>query len=288
MLGRLFCLIFGLFFTQFALSSEMGFQYEQLKFQLSSGKWIKANLKYPKSSFQKVPLIFVFGGFKEAAKVLDLVNPGVPVFLASFDYPFGPRRKFTFPDSLKEAPKAKRTILETLEGIQVLLKELKKQKNQIDFQKVTIIGASFGAPFAVYSAAKNSDFKGIVLLNGFAEIPNTVQYRVTQKWRKNLGWMTTPLAWLLSRVAWWYLGLPTVVSEAGKLRVEQKVIMIHAKSDTYLPRSSMTALSQGVQQSQAQVKEVHLEGEHLQPGADKTIQKMLQIVTEWMKQVSLL
>ncbi|MCI0749606.1 MAG: hypothetical protein L0Y32_03525, partial [Nevskiales bacterium] len=64
---------------------------------------------------------------------------------ATFDYPFDAPRKFIFPDSLKLAPELRDAIHGTLDGIGKLHDAL-KQRPDIDPARITVAGASAGAP----------------------------------------------------------------------------------------------------------------------------------------------
>jgi dienelactone hydrolase len=110
----------------------------------------------------------LFGGFQGAARVLDLIDGAkLPpsVLLASFDYPFKPPRRFSFPGSLQYAPDVKRMMSETVEGIVWLARELARRPD-VDPNRITVIGASLGAPFVIEAAAREPLIRGVALIHG--------------------------------------------------------------------------------------------------------------------------
>ena len=126
---------------------------------LQSGLHVNAQLLLPDhhlgptSNRIPIPAFLVFGGFQDAARILDLLAPWVDrerVALASFDYPYTGPRKFVFPDSLSDVPKAKRMIGDTVEGIVLLYRAL-QTRNDIRSSEIILVGASLGAPFVLKS-----------------------------------------------------------------------------------------------------------------------------------------
>ncbi|MGK5086419.1 hypothetical protein WDW86_02580 [Bdellovibrionota bacterium FG-2] len=169
-------------------------QTKREKFEIPSGATLEAQILVWPSGAGKVspknksPAILVFGGFQNAAKVLDLLTPHLAklgitdVVLASFDYPFDPPRKFEFPGSLKLAPQAKQMIHQTVDGIDALRVHLINKWN-VDPHRITLIGASLGAPFTAL-AAQPGLFPGLVFVHGFGEIQKTAQFQLEQSWRR--------------------------------------------------------------------------------------------------------
>lgn len=271
--------------------SAQGFTKQTLQITMPSGNPLNANLLIPRTGSSKgntarYPVLMIFGGFEQAGAVLDLLNPKVPVIIASFDYPFQPPRKFEFPESLKFAPEAKRAIHETIDGIGQLARELRKRPD-VDADRVTLIGASFGAPFALAAAAQDSQIAGLVLVHGFADVPGTIGEIVKKKWSSRLGVLAAPAAWLISQGGWMYFDAPAPEDSAKMLSKNQKVLMVVAEADTRIPKRSIEKLWRSLEQSQASRERILMPGDHLEPGATKLIAEITELVTDWMKKAAL-
>lgn len=257
-------------------------------FRLSENPKIHVQLKITqksKNDTQALPVVFLFGGFQEAAHVLDLIQSPRPVMLVSFDYPYDAPRKFRFPESIKELPRVKNTILDTRDAISLVLDELLKRKD-VNPKRVSIIGASLGAPFAVMAASRDSRFKGLVLLHGFAKVEETIAFQFERKW-KQWGWLASALSWCLAKIAWTYVGLEKIEDLAPRLQAHQEVLLIHAQSDEFLPPGASESLSSSIKASKAHVTEQVMSGGHLGPGANQQIQQMLRRVENWMLKYNL-
>jgi dienelactone hydrolase len=267
---------------------------EELSFRLKSGRLIRATVRVPKAVPRqnrpgpagKLPAILLFGGFQEAAHVLNLVHTKEPAILASFDYPFDPPRKFIFPESLKYAPALKATMHETSEGIETLYALLRKRPD-VDPDRMSIVGASVGAPFAVI-AAEQARIPGLVIVHGFGKIRLTAEHQFVRKWEPKYGALSRIPAWLLTTLAAIYLDVPSPEASAENLRASQKVLMISATEDSFIPKAASESLWESVRGSPAESLRIQMEGDHLQPGSDALIEKILGQVTAWMKSVNLL
>ncbi|MCM2322679.1 MAG: prolyl oligopeptidase family serine peptidase [Oligoflexia bacterium] len=251
----------------------------------------EATLKVPVGNVRgRLPALLVFGGFQEAGKVLELVHPGRPVILASFDYPYRSPRKFHFPESLRHAPEVKQALRDTLRGIAELKAALLKRPD-VDPGKLSILGASFGAPFALAAAAESSaepDFAGVILVHGFGDVTGTARHQLLRSWKERFGFWTRPLAWLLTEAAWSYLDLEAPEAAARRLRAGQHVFVITAENDSFVPRQASEALWSALVSSRASAGREIMPGDHLQPGSGWLIERILGRVTQWMESRNLL
>lgn len=83
-------------------------------------------------------------------------------------------------------------------GIQILFKTLQKQ-NDLDPSRFSIMGASFGSPFAILAAASEPGFHGLVVMYGFGNIQKTIAHRIEKAWAPKWGILSIPLSWVISQ-----------------------------------------------------------------------------------------
>lgn len=271
--------------------SEPHFNQETIDFSAPGGQRLTAKVLVPgprklSDGDQKLPVLLVFGGFEEAAKVLDLLDPRVPMIVSSFDYPFTPPRRFEFPESFQYFPEAKRAIRETIEGIHELVNALKKRPD-VDPSRITAVGASFGAPFVLAAAAENPGIAGIVLVHGFGDLAGTIEEIAARKWKRTVGALARPVAWLVSRLGLLYLNPPLPESSARKLSPSQRVLLVTARDDSMIPQKSTDSLWQALDASRASHERIDMPGAHLMPGSEKLIAEISVLVTEWMLKANL-
>lgn len=237
----------------------------------------------------RLPAVLVFGGFEEASKVLDLFEPSTPAIVASFDYPFAPPRKLEFPGSLKLLPVARRTVHGTLEGIQALVTALLARPD-VDPARVTIVGASLGAPFALIAAGNDARVAGLVLIHGFGDVARTAQSRL--EWtlgRRYPALLARPLSWVIAQGAWAYGGLGSPEKAARRLRPSQRVLMLQAAADSFIPVEVSDSLWVALSASSATSRQrLVLPGDHLQPGSGALLREIQGEVDRWMAGANLL
>jgi dienelactone hydrolase len=228
-----------------------------------------------------VPALLVVGGFESAGKVLSLLHPKMPVALASFDYPFQASRDLKFPQSLRDLPEAKQVFPKTVAGIHELVDRLTKMP-EIDPRRIIIVGASFGAPFALAAAAQDPRISGIVIVHGFGKLADTAENVLIRAWRPRWGFLARPFAWTLSRALWAYLDPPKPEDMAERLSSNQHVLMISAEEDSFVPREATDSLAQALTHSAAAVKRISMPGGHLMPGSDSLIAEIEARIEAWL------
>lgn len=260
---------------------------ETLTLTLDDGRTLAATLRVPDGSAGRLPALMLFGGFRHAAQVLDKVQTPRPVIWATFDYPFEPPRKFRFPDSLRHAPAARAAIHGSFEGIQKLYRALLAHP-RVDPARITVVGASAGAPFATVGAAREP-IPGVVLVQGMGDVPLVIGHLIARKYRAKYGdWVATPSHWL-GRWIDWYCEIPDIAEQARQLRATQKVLMFTAAQDDFIPPAATAALWQALEDSAAIHERIDLPGVHLGVGDDRArIADILERAMRWMERQDLL
>lgn len=263
------------------------FVEEQLTLTLDDGRAVQATLRRPQGAQGRLPALMLFGGFQRAAQVLDLVHTERAVLWATFDYPFEPPRKFRFPQSLSYAPQMRAAIHGTFEGVTKLYQALRARPD-VDPARITVIGASAGAPFAVVGAAR-AGIPGVILVQGFADVPRVVQNLLARKYREKYGdWVKWPALWLAHWITW-YCEIPDIAAEARRLQPGQQALLFTAGDDDFIPAPATAALWTALQASGARHERIDLPGAHLGVGDDRArIAEILERAIQWMEQRGLL
>ncbi|MGK5087177.1 hypothetical protein WDW86_06430 [Bdellovibrionota bacterium FG-2] len=253
--------------------------------QVSDDRLVHATLNLPSGLLpgQRVPVLMVFGGFEGAGRVLDLIHTEKPIALASFDYPFSQSRNLKFPGVLQALPEAKQLFPATVQGILDLAKSL-RSRPEIDPHRIFALGASFGSPFVLAAAAKDADISAVILVHAFGQVPETAEHVLLRSWLPRYGWISRPAAWFLSRLFWLYLGIESPETDAQKLNDKQRVFMITASQDSFIPQSSSNSLWLALQQSPAHVTRKVMITDHLMPGSEKLIDEIIHEVETWIDQ----
>lgn len=261
------------------------YRTETIPFTLGDGREVSAQLRIPANARGRLPAVMLFGGFQRGGKVLDLVRTDAPLIWANLNYPFDPPRKFVFPDSFKYAPEMRDGIRNMFEGVDRLHAALKARPD-VDASRITIVGASAGAPFATIGAARNG-IPGVILVQGFAQARDVIQHLFVRKLEPKYGaWVKGP-AWLVATWIHWYCAIPDIAASARQLQPQQKVLLFTAADDDYIPRPASDALWAALEESPAQAERVVQPGRHMR-GKEEEVAELLQQSLLWMRKNGLL
>lgn len=274
--------------TQPCAAAAAGYIEERLDLQLDSGRVVRARVLRPAdaSSPAKLPAIMLFGGFETGAAALDLVQPTQATLLASFDYPLEmPGRGAGLVGILKRLPAARRGIHDSLEAMGLLYRQLAARAD-VDPGRISIIGVSLGAPFAVVAAADHG-VPGLGLIHGFADVPQVIAHRLIERWAPERStWAQAPiraLAWALCG----YAGVPDIAAAAARLQAHQRAWMLSAADDDLIPASATASLHRGLAASDASVEFETEPGGHLRGEDDPRIPQLLARGEAWLERAGL-
>jgi dienelactone hydrolase len=277
----------GVLLLALSLAAQAERRHESITLELEEGPTITAELRIPAAGDGPYPAVMLFGGLRSAGEVLDLLPEGKhPIALASFDYPFEPPRDLDFPGALQHLPAARRAIFDTLDGIGQLHAALAAHP-EIDAERITIVGASLGAPFAVIAAA-NHDIPGMVAVQGYGKLATVISHQFRIRWEPEWGRAGVLAAQLLGHGIALWARLPEPERHARKLTSGQHALLITAEADRIIPETASEALWEAMQASEAKVARQALPGGHLRSGADGLIRRIYQEAIAWKLHAGLL
>lgn len=249
--------------------------------ELASARVVRARLQVPVVD-TPVPAVILLGGFERGAGALDLVNASRPTVMASFDYPLTlPEEKpdlWGWTGLLREA---RRGIHDSFEAIGLLHAQLLAMP-EVDPARITIVGVSLGAPFAVAAAADHG-IPGLAVIHGFGRVSEVMAHNFIRRWEPDRGPWVRPFARGLAGWLTWYADIPVIEDKARTLQAHQRVLMLIAADDDLVPASATTALIEGLRASSAQVESETEAGSHLRGDTDPRIPALLARTEGWMK-----
>lgn len=259
---------------------------ETLPLTLASGQRVEARLLRPAQAGMRLPAIILLGGYRRGAGALDLVASKRPLLLAGFDYPVALPRRLRAADMPRLVPQTRRAIADTRSGLAALYTQL-RQRPDVDPQRITLVGVSAGAPFATLAAA-DARIPAVILVHGFADLPEVIEHQFSRRWEPRHGRLGRAGAWLGSRLLHGLLALPDIEAAARSLRRDQRVLMIRAQRDDFVPAASSMALETALRQSGAELTVAVQPGGHVRGKAQAELQPLLKISLEWMQREGLI
>lgn len=256
---------------------------ERIELQLADGTSHTALLSFPENSHGALPALIVLGGFDTGEKSLELLREDLNVVYATTDYPYKAPNERGFLSDLREFPAIRSAVFRMDLAVDALIATLQKNP-RIDREKVSIVGASFGAPFAITAAVRNVELDGVVLIHAFGRVDLAITRQLVNKW----GAWSCPISWVLGHAAWIYLGYYDPEVESQKLHPRQKVLYIHSEADEQLPPESIERLKAALVSSRAEITTAKSRGGHLGPGKFEMIDELMEMSLGWLDHRGLL
>ena len=251
----------------------------QVELGVGGGRSLMARVRVPASA-DPMPAVILLGGFERGAAALDLVYPDRPTVMASFDYPLDLPQELDLLRVLGAVPDVRRGIGDSLEAIGALHAVLRALP-EVDAARITVIGVSLGAPFAVIAAADHH-IPGLAVIHGFADVPGVIAHQFVRRWHPGRGAWVHPIASVLGRVLDFAAGIPNVERRAAALRRDQRALVLIASDDELIPAHATRALIDGLRRSEATI-EIEVEpGRHLTGAGDPRIRPLLMRTERWL------
>lgn len=229
------------------------------------------------------PALLVLGGVHRGAGALDLLPELPQLVLASFDYPVEVPERFDWRRALALRAQLRTAVNDTREAMRLSFDALQAHP-QVDSERIAVIGASLGAPFALWAAAER-EFGAAVLVHGFADVESALQHQLWRAWRGPLGWASRPAALAAARVLMLWLRLPDPRQAIPVLADGMPVLLVIAESDRRLPKEASRQLIKALRCSPAELTLRYSQGGHLRGSDSQSMDKVLAAVLPWLQQL---
>lgn len=229
------------------------------------------------------PALLVLGGVHRGAGALDLLPELPQLVLASFDYPVEIPERLDWRQALALRAQLRAAVNDTREAMRLSFDALQAHP-QVDAQRIAVIGASLGAPFALWAAAERA-FSAAVLVHGFANVERTLQHQLWRAWRDPLGPASQPAAALAARMLMLWLRLPDPRQTIAELRTRLPVLLVVAEADRRLPEAASRELIDALRSSRVDLTLRYSAGGHLRGSAPQSMEKVLGEVLPWLQQL---
>jgi dienelactone hydrolase len=255
--------------------------------------WVQIRRPKLRTKGEKFPVVLVFGGFENAARVLDLFTVQKRWVLASFDYPFRGRRPLRFPESVFDVREARRMVRLTPIAMRELVRRVSELEPSVDSARRILVGASLGGPFAVQAASQLSsgELGALVLVHSFGDV--RVAATASLKALCQRAFPAFPaVASLLGRIfgqgVWKILGSPDPVRDAHHLPEGLRVYFLRAGEDSRIPALAVDRLEEALRQAPIRLDVERQAGDHLRPGDRAQLQEALKAVDAWLSRQRLI
>ncbi len=214
-------------------------------------------------------LFFILGGQQRGRAAGRLIGDTYGYVFASLEYPFEGNDRAKGLALVGELPAIRRALYDTPPAVLLALDYLLTRPD-VDPARVELLGASFGAPFAVIAAALDPRVSRLWIPHGGGE-PYTL---IAHNLRKEI-----PFAPARAAVA----GIASIVASGPRLAPERwvgrvaprPVILLNASEDEMIPRRSVEALWAATREPREQI---WLPGQHMRGSRPEVLQRLVDAV----------
>ncbi|MEA1996728.1 MAG: alpha/beta hydrolase [Gemmatimonadota bacterium] len=254
-------------------------RYEETLFTLTdrNGRVFTGHLRKPVRTEGSLPAIFIMGGVGTGAKAVRLVNLDQPAVLCAMDYPPYTKGKI----KLAELPGMVKTVNSAAEEavdrtFNVL--DYLCSRQDVDTSRVSVLGASFGVPFAVVAAALDPRVKGLVLIHGTADLEGLIDWSLKREVP------FAPLRKASSKLLGALVSPYEPASYIG-LVAPRPLLMINSREDQRIPIPGVELLYEKA----AEPKELIWQScEHIHPTNRELIESLTSTAAVWLEKKGLL
>lgn len=218
------------------------------------------------------PVLVVLGGHRTGSDAVELFGNVGKHAVVGVDYPYdGPQRVKGALSIAKTIPKARQAFLDTVPAVSLVVDWLVEQP-WVDRDRIFLIGASLGVPFATTAAARDPRIAGLILVHGAADNRLWLQAQVER--RVDTAILHYPLATVLHWLAYGPV-LDTREHIAGVS--PRPVLIIGARDDERTPAGQTELLFEAAGEPR---RLRFTDGQHIQPNRPEIIADLLRVADE--------
>jgi hypothetical protein len=218
------------------------------------------------------PAALVMGGYKTGRAVVEVPRFTGGVILASVAYPYDEPDRPRGIEWLWKAPAVRTAMMRTPPAL-LLAAQYLYAREDVDPERVMILGVSLGVPFATAVAATDRRIAGVALLYGGGEIERLFTAAVADDLP---GWAVGPTSRAVA-----LLLAPLEPTRYARAIAPRPLLMINASDDQTIPRESVLALYRAARRPK---RLIWVQSPHLAIGEEQLLASLMDETLAWMAQ----
>jgi len=219
-----------------------------------------------------LPVLMILGGHRTGSDVVELFGDVRHRSVVGVDYPYdGPDKVKGVIPIARMIPLARQAFLDTVPAISLILDWLVEQP-WVDKNRMVLVGASLGVPFAATAAARDRRITGLMLVHGAAD--NRLWLEVQAARRIDTELLHYPLATIL----YWLAYGPVLDTSKHVANVSPRpVLIIGARDDERTPAGQAELLFDAARDPK---RLRFTDGQHVQSNRKEIVAELRRIADE--------
>jgi len=142
------------------------------------GLIVNVQVREPPPDERPHPVLLTLGGINSGGRVAGMFPDTGRIMLVSIDYPYeGRRRRLSAWEFITRLPAMRRAVMLTPPATMLVLDYL-YGRDDVDRQRIVLVGGSFGALLAPAAAAAESRISGLAILLGAGDLQSLIEANI--------------------------------------------------------------------------------------------------------------
>ncbi|MGI9270602.1 MAG: hypothetical protein ACR2QT_02410 [Woeseiaceae bacterium] len=252
--------------------TEDGRRGESVRLISNSGLEVTFRIVRSPDTDTPQPILMILGGHRTGGNVVDLYSGVDDRAVVGVDYPYdGPDKVKGLIPIARTIPLARQAFLDTVPALSLVLDWLAGQA-WVDKNRIVLVGASLGVPFAAKAAARDKRITGLMLVHGAADNRLWAEVQVARRVDVEL------LHYPLSNVLNWLAYGPIFDTGANVAELSPRpVLIVGAREDERTPAGQQELLFAAAHEPK---RLRYSDGKHVQPNRVDIILELQRILDE--------
>ncbi|MFQ5823368.1 MAG: alpha/beta hydrolase family protein [bacterium] len=226
-------------------------------------------LQKPVNSKKRLPAVVILGGIDIGKETLSYMDEEGSVLIVAMGYPYDLSKVQSFWSAVKEIPAIREAVFKTVAGT-LLVMDYLRERTDLDTNRVTLVGYSFGAPFVPCIMSLDKRYKAAALLYGGGDL----EFLIGNYLQENFGIFSK----LLGKIA------AFLIRPIEPLLYIQDIspspfVMIQGTEDPFFPAENAKKL---FDKSREPKDLIWIESSHMAPWKKDLLKKIISTLRDWM------
>lgn len=252
--------------------TEYGQVAESVQLISDSGLKVAVRIIRDVETNAPLPVLIILGGHRTGSDAVELFGDVGPLAIVGVDYPYdGPDKVKGVLPIAKTIPLARQAFLDTVPAVSLILDWLLEQA-WVDEEKIILIGASLGVPFAATAAARDERITGLMVVHGAADNRLWLEVQVARRID------TKFLHYPMSTILYWLAYGPVLDTSKHLAAVSPRPVLIVGASDDERTPADQAELLFDAARDPKRLR--NTDGQHIQSNRKEVIAELRRIADE--------
>jgi dienelactone hydrolase len=253
------------------LALQSGSALAEIELLNDRGLTVRGYISVPTSRNGPFPVLLMLGGLRTGKHVLDYIGEMENAILLALDYPYeGKKSKMGVGEFLSNLPSMRQAVMNTVPAVLLAIDYL-IARDDVDADRITLIGGSVGALFSPAIAASDQRITAVAILFGAGDVQSLIKANID---------MRTPVP----SIAAWLGG--TLISPLEPLKYVDRIsprplFMLNGTGDPRMPEHCSRRLHEKAKNP----KTIHwIPAGHIHIRDNEFHNKVRVLLEEWLKE----